>query len=204
MSIKVFEEFVKKHCETHGIVFEWIDSEFVQTIESKSDCIGFFDPVVKFGSEIKPLLKVAARHPDAYGTLAHEICHSIQWIENRPSWVAFADEAVVSYVELIELHVRGEIHILTPEPFIRCLRAELECEHDAVKMIKKYKLCNTKDYIKKANSALYSYAMTYFFNNTFDNLYSDAAINLMPDKLKDTPEEYLDYGFCKYLLDSKI
>jgi hypothetical protein len=184
---------VKKYCRDNNIKIKIEDAE-VTTTPSDVECQGYFDNDSR-------ILCVCKNAVNAYEVLIHEFCHAQQFIEAPEFYEKAYQYGKVDACTLLDLQQKGHITVLNPEIVLSGIMVELDCEHRALAYFDAYDLPDKEKYIKTANSILYSYAMIYFFNKQFPKLSSDAYINIMPTELKNSPEEYLDYKFNKYLLD---
>lgn len=141
--------YVKAECKRTGIKCDlrpttWVKCDGVQ-------CSGYFD-------ETDRVLVVAMNKPDSLGVLVHEYCHLTQWEEGIDIW----KKSDVSGVKLNEW-LAGE-KVRNIRKHIDVVRdMELDNEHRAVRMIKKWKLSiNVEDYIRGANAYVHFYNWLYY------------------------------------------
>lgn len=153
-------------------------------------------------------LMIATKRPrwQWLGTLAHELCHVMQWLECEPTYYGTAKmkgEDATAYVDKW-LEFEKEFDKRTIR---RAVQLTLDCELDnekrCVRMIKKFKLpIDQKRYIQAANSYLFFYQVM-FENRTWYNkkMFNPEVLDHMPDyflpeasyKIGRMPREYVEY-----------
>jgi hypothetical protein len=191
--IQRLENEIAEYCLKNGIVLDVEDTDVCQTPKDKADCIGYFDDETKE-------IHIAKKNKDYLPTLCHEFSHAKQLVEGAEVFKNYKYNGHDCQA-LIELQKNNKIKVLDVEVFMKAIRIEWDCEKRTIELIRRYNICDSITYIKKANSYLYSYAMLFFFNTHLSNLYSDMTIGIMPAEFKKKPEDYLNYDFCKYLLE---
>lgn len=153
------------------------------------ECSGLFD---------EDSLKVSTDKPleDWLIILVHESCHMDQFLEKSPYWKIEKDplDVVDAWLDGKEISQK-----VLKNGLKNTILLELDCEKRSVKKMKKYNLSiDTKLYIQKANSYIFSYWATYKNRKWFKFPYLNPKIyKKMPDKFL-SEKEYLNEN-CKYL-----
>ena len=213
--IREFIKYVRKVCNKHDIelyigkgshiVYPLIiDGEFKRG-SKKAMGMGCFieDEETGFAK-----LMVATKRPrwQWLGTLAHELCHVMQWLECEPTYYgtqkmpgadasAFLDEWLEFETEFPKRTIRRAVQLT-----VDC---ELDNEKRSLRMLKKFKLpVDEKRYIQAANSYLFFHQVM-FENRTWYNkkMFDPQVLDHMPDhflpdasyKIGKMPREYVEY-----------
>jgi len=103
-------------------------------------------------------LNVAIYHPEWLVILAHEYGHYCQWKDGK-----FIDEKTTEAYILYDEWIEKKISLTKEKLDDICeliQKCELDCEKRALKLVKKYKLCDIESYIQKANSYVLGYDVT--------------------------------------------
>jgi len=114
----------------------------------------------------------------------HESCHLDQYIEDYYTW----EKLSVGYSMFFEW-IEGNIE-LDDKTLVKCFQdiidCELDCEKRTIKKIKKYGLnINITNYIKMANTYLYSYSYIMECRKWKNGIYMhDELISLSPSKFQ--------------------
>ena len=153
-------------------------------------------------------LMVAMKRPrwQWLGTLAHELCHVMQWLECEPTYYGTAkmkgDDASAYVDQWLEFEKEFDKRTIRRAVQLTC-DCELDNEKRTVRMIKKFKLpIDTKRYIQSANSYLFFHQVM-FENRTWYNkkMFSPEVLDHMPDhflpeasyRIGKMPREYVEY-----------
>ena len=152
-------------------------------------------------------LLVATKRPrwQWLGTLSHELCHVMQWLECEPAYYGvdkmkgataalYVDEWLVFDKEFDKRTIKRAVQLT--------LDCELDNEKRTVRMIKKFKLpINIKRYIQAANSYLFFHQVM-FENRVWYNkkMFNPEVFDHMPDhflseesyKIGKMPRKYVD------------
>ncbi|GAF87546.1 unnamed protein product, partial [marine sediment metagenome] len=144
------------------------------------------------------------------GTLAHELCHLMQWLECEPTYCSTLpggkdpNALVDDWLQGKEFNKR-----IVKQAIQSVVDVELDNERRAVRLIKKFKLpVDLKKYIQAANSYLFFHEVV-MENRTWYNklMFNPEIINHMPDHF--LPEDSYKVGkmpreFVTYLEDHVI
>lgn len=160
-------KYVKDHCKKHNIKFVSVKDEEIQYPGTNMLAIsGYF--IVKDNA---PTLGIALGCEYWKEVLIHEMCHSIQWLENDVNWTNgfLTSEELVKYnlgpyseaFDAVDLWITKSIELdeITLNDLInRSIDVELDCEKRtaelAVKLIKNF---DAEYYIQMANTYLRYY-----------------------------------------------
>ena len=153
-------------------------------------------------------LMVATKRPrwQWVGTLAHELSHTMQWLECEPTYTAgdMPDGNEASVVVDDWIAFKEDFNKRTVRQALQItVDCELDNEKRTVRMLRKFKLpVVEKRYIQSANSYLFFHQVV-FENRTWYNtkMFSPEVINHMPDhflpdesyKIGKMPREYVEY-----------
>lgn len=215
--IRDFIKYVRQVCRKHDIELYlgqgsriiYPDFDGSNRASSKVMGMGCF---VEYGDDLdgdgNGKLMVATRRPrwQWIGTLAHELCHVMQWLECEPTYcgteMLSGDDASAVVDDWI-----GFIKEFDKRTIRRGVQLTIDCELDnekrAVRMIRKFKLpVDEKRYIQAANSYLFFHQVM-FENRTWYNtkMFDPAVLDHMPDhflpeasyKIGKMPREYVEY-----------
>lgn len=161
--------FVIQHCLDNKISFTIEPSEEIDYPGSDFPCSGYF--IVK---DDKPRLGIAAGAVGWQETLLHELCHSMQWLENSPFWQNnYLTEAEcqkfgiqgskVEAVDLIDMWTSHKVELShSPEELLslinRATLVEADCEKRTAVLGNQFiKNFDASLYARKANSYLRLY-----------------------------------------------
>lgn len=138
---------------------------------------------------------------DWLDVLVHESCHMDQWKEKCKHWY---DDSVGLHV--IEDYIKGKKYIKSKlkQAFINTINMEIDCEKRTIKKIKKYNIpFNAEVYIKKANSYLFGYGITYKTKKWPKTPYENPLIYKKMPKVFLKAEEYLNIDDSTFKLYEK-
>ena len=146
--VETFIEHVTEECDKHGVSVFLKETNFVRA--NGLECGGYFSEETK---EIHVSMNVSQEN--WLGTLTHEYCHMLQWIEKCSEYEKFYITSNVDAGILIDMWLDNEIEF-TDEQKSKYINAmidiELDCEKRTVELIKKFGLpIKPRTYIKKAN-----------------------------------------------------
>ncbi len=153
-------------------------------------------------------LMVAMKRPrwQWLGTLAHELCHVMQWLECEPTYYGTAkmngNDASAYVDEWLEFEEDFDKKTMRRAAQLIC-DCELDNEKRTVRLIKKFKLpIDIKRYIQSANSYLF-FHQAMFENRSWYNkkMFNPEVLDHMPDhflpdesyKIGKMPRGYVDY-----------
>jgi len=148
---KQFLNYAKKECDKNGIDLVVYDGKEIPNLR----CLGFF-------SEYEMQLGVAMGVPENnwVSTLAHELCHTKQFLENTKVWrnikIGNYDKG-----EMFDMWIEKKVELteIQRKKYVKAIiDLEYDCEKRTVQLIKRLKLpVDTKAYIRGAVSYLWSY-----------------------------------------------
>jgi hypothetical protein len=129
-------------------------------------------------------LVCAYKSPNGFETLIHEYNHFLQW-KNRPDFWKKCDGFNNLFLAWKEGYYCDITKNKLTRAFNKAIELERDCELNSVKCIKKYELdVDLKNYIKEANSYLFSY---HFVKNHRDwpksSIYTKQIISEMPEEI---------------------
>lgn len=146
-SVTPFLEYAQKRCGDYGVSLVLVPRR-----TTKFGDYGEFD-------DVKKRMVVCVNDPGWLTTLAHELGHMDQWLENTPAWAGAASAESDAYTAFDDWIVRGK---KTAGPALQSLvrriqRCELDAERRALRLIRKYGLADPKAYAQVANFHVWQY-----------------------------------------------
>lgn len=187
---------LKRRCKYNGIKLILSPSDSVLVDEfDKCHSGGYWYEATK-------TLAVATSKPIErwFPILVHESCHMDQWLSNDPR-IASWDKACLDFFEWLD---SGKMLNRTQLNNVVKLMIELEldCERRAVEKIRKAGLpINISEYIRKANTYLYSYTLIPDYKIWPSNIYYDKElVKQAPKVFKSNYFTYMPEMFKKELV----
>lgn len=153
--VKDFKAWAKEITHTYDVLFNLdFDAQYINV--AGNQCNGIFadTPI--------PQLLVAGNKPQEQwlATLAHEICHLLQWVEQSPVWLNTKNQNI-DKMDMLSLWLDHHVELNDTQltNYITSIRdVELDCEKRAVSLIIEFDLpIDTKQYIQKANAYVLFY-----------------------------------------------
>ena len=165
-----------------------VSVSFVKRKNNSKNSASEFDCWDQPNTECSPKLTVNYFDNDYdtfFNFFIHEYCHFLQWKEysdvwknGRNAWIAF-----ISYLN-------GNSKYFSKNQLLKIQHLELDCEKRVLAEIKNNKLkINVKNYIKEANSYIYSYNLI-LENRKFDDrfdYFDPELLKIMPSRLIGLP-----------------
>lgn len=146
-SITPFLEHAQKRCGDYGVSLVLVPRR-----TTKFGDYGEFD-------DEKKRVVVCVNDPGWLTTLAHELGHMDQWIENSPEWQAVCGVGADAYDEFDAWYTKGQK--LSPRALLslirRIQRCELDAERRALRTIRAFGLADPKAYAQVANFHVWQY-----------------------------------------------
>ena len=194
---KPFMASVKRQCKTYGVELMLSPSkQVVLTDDFEQECSGYFE------GEEKVLVVACGKHLDEWmQILVHEFCHMEQW-KSDDRWDKWnvACSKLWGWLDGSVIMNKTQLSKVIDD----MVELEKDCEMRAVEKIKKWELpINVQDYVQKANTYLYSYAVIPYIKRFPTGIYYDRElVEMMPTGFRKSyrkpPEDVINYIIKNY------